>query len=221
LTSLRGFSQILLELAEDDRLDAARSRRALRGIDLQTDRFARLIDHLFELPSIESGELVLEPSLTDIACICEEVVEAARHHTLSHTFVLEAPGEVWADVDGARIRQVLTDLTDNAIRFSPRGGTITVSASTPDSETVRLAVRDTGLGVPVEQRAHLFERLGQGHAESYRSGLGLGLYISRHIVELHGGQIEAWFPDEGGSLFIVTLPRGAERPESAGASSRA
>jgi signal transduction histidine kinase len=73
---------------------------------------------------------------------------------------------------------------------------------------VRLAVRDPGLGIPLTQRTHIFERFYQAHASSHRSGLGL--YISRQIVALHGGRLEAEFPPEGGSLFVVSLPTGLD-----------
>jgi len=75
---------------------------------------------------------------------------------------------------------------------------------------VRLAVRDQGLGIPLAQRTHIFDRFYQAHASSHRSGLGLGLYISRQIVDLHGGRLEAEFPPEGGSLFVVSLPIGLD-----------
>jgi signal transduction histidine kinase len=98
-------------------------------------------------------------------------------------------------VDPLRLEQVLTNLLSNAIKCAA-------------GATVRLAVRDRGLGIPEEHRAHLFDRFYQAHADHYRSGLGLGLYISREIVELHGGPLEAEFPADGGSRFIVTLPTG-------------
>jgi signal transduction histidine kinase len=72
-------------------------------------------------------------------------------------------------------------------------------------------LRDQGIGIPPEQRAHIFDRFYQAHASSHRSGLGLGLYISQQIVALHGGHLTAEFPPEGGSLFLIRLPTGAER----------
>ena len=112
-------------------------------------------------------------------------------------------------VDPLRLEQVLSNLVGNAIKYSPDGGPIALTlAVDPGGATVRLAVRDWGLGIPEERRAHIFDRFYQAHADHHRSGLGLGLYISREIVALHGGRLEAEFPADGGARFIVTLPTG-------------
>jgi signal transduction histidine kinase len=117
-----------------------------------------------------------------------------------------APESCPARVDPMRFEQVVTNLVDNAVKYSPEGGSIEITLSTPDSSTIQLAVRDWGLGIPVERRDNLFDRFYQAHGEGHFGGLGLGLYVSRQIVELHGGSIEADFPANGGSRFIVTLP---------------
>jgi signal transduction histidine kinase len=119
-------------------------------------------------------------------------------------------------VDPLRLEQVLSNLVGNAIRYSPQGGPIALTlAVDPGGATVRLAVRDRGLGIPAERRAHIFDRFYRAHADHHRSGLGLGLYISHEIVALHGGRLEAEFPADGGSRFIVTLP--TQREAAAGA----
>ena len=108
------------------------------------------------------------------------------------------------------MEQVVTNLIDNAIKYSPEGGQIEVSLVTPDDHTVRLSVRDHGVGVPPQHRAQIFDRFYQAHAGgplTSMAGMGLGLYISRQIVEMHDGRIEAEFPDDGGTRFVVTLPR--------------
>jgi signal transduction histidine kinase len=110
------------------------------------------------------------------------------------------------NVDPVRIEQVITNLVGNAIKYSPDGGTIEVLLERVGSDAVRLSVRDHGVGVPPERRARLFERLYQAHGDGYLSGLGLGLFISKQIVDLHGGSIEAQFPLDGGTRMIVTLP---------------
>ena len=101
---------------------------------------------------------------------------------------------------------MLINLIDNAIKYSPDGGPVTVEVSTPDPAAVQISVTDRGMGIPIEHRAHIFVRFYQAHSRSYLGGMGLGLYISREIVELHGGQIRAEFPEAGGTRFIVTLP---------------
>ena len=207
LTSLRGWSQLLLLLAEQDRLDSERSRDALQSIAAQTERFAQLIDRLADLSLIETGRLVLDPVCTDLSNLCANVVASAQATTTTHALSLCAPSHVWSRIDVRYSRQVLRQLLENAIKFSPDGGPIAVQVTEPDTNTVVVAVRDHGLGVPVERRTSFFNRLGQAHAESYRSGLGLGLYLCQQIVVLHGGRLEAEFPEDGGSLFKVLLPR--------------
>lgn len=114
--------------------------------------------------------------------------------------------------------QVVSNLLDNAIKFSPAGTRIDVDLSLPTPETVRLTVRDYGPGVAPERRARLFSRFYQAQTGRPFAGLGLGLYYSRQIAEAHGGQVEAQFPPDGGTRLIVTLPRAAEftRPEDEG-----
>ena len=101
---------------------------------------------------------------------------------------------------------MLTNLLDNAIKYSPAGGRVDLTVAQADEYTVRVAVRDHGLGIPPASRDHIFEHSYQAHAQSHQSGLGLGLYISRQIVELHGGRIAAEFPNDGGTRLVVDLP---------------
>jgi signal transduction histidine kinase len=123
--------------------------------------------------------------------------------------LLHSPAAVRIYADPLRIEQVLTNLLDNAIKFSPQGGPVDVEVGSPDPGTARLAVRDRGIGIPPEHRGQLFERFYQAEAAgTYAAGMGLGLYISRQIVELHGGCITAEFPHDGGTRFVVTLPTG-------------
>jgi signal transduction histidine kinase len=105
---------------------------------------------------------------------------------------------------------VLTNLLDNAIKYSPDGGPIEVALDQCASGSHELSVRDHGIGIPPEKRARIFDRFYQAHADGYRSGMGLGLYISRQIVQLHGGELLAEFPPDGGSRFIVRLPEQTE-----------
>jgi signal transduction histidine kinase len=111
-----------------------------------------------------------------------------------------------ATVDALRIEQVVRNLIDNAVKFSPNGGPIEVTVVAAD-DRVRISVRDHGVGVPPEDRPRLFQRYQHAHGEDRSGGLGLGLFVSREIVERHGGTIEAEHPSDGGTRMIVTLPR--------------
>ena len=132
------------------------------------------------------------------------------------------PGPVLAVVDPLRLEQVLTNLVDNAIKYSPRGGPIEVELSTPDPDTLHLAVRDHGVGIPPESRPRIFDRFYQvDPVLQHSSGMGLGLYISQQIVALHGGRIEVEAPPDGGTRVIVRLPVDSSGPSlAAGGGSR-
>jgi signal transduction histidine kinase len=109
-----------------------------------------------------------------------------------------------------RLEQVLANLLDNAIKHSPQGEPIVVTLSQPLPGTLELAVSDRGIGIPIEARDRIFELFFQARPEDATQGLGLGLYVSRQVVELHAGEIRADFPADGGTRFVVTLPTGIE-----------
>jgi signal transduction histidine kinase len=186
---------------EPDRL-----RQALLAVNQQSEKTSRLVAHLLETSRLEAGRLALDLQVENLTRLVTGVVEQARAWTNRHELVLSAPPEVLASIDALRMEQVVSNLLNNAIKFSPKGGRIDVEVSAPDDASVRLAVRDRGLGIPPEHRAQIFDRFHQAHARDHRSGLGLGLYVSRAIVELHGGSIWAEFPPDGGTRFVVTLP---------------
>ncbi len=207
LTSLKGYAELTMKRIEREGLqDPQQIQRALQVIDRQVDRLSTLVAQLLDISRFESGELTLDRRVTDLVPLARGVLERMRAATSRHTLSLHAPPSLPAFVDSMRLEQVIYNLIDNAIRYSPEGGPVEVELSTPDPRTVRLAVRDYGIGVPPEQREHLFTRFFQASRRP-AGGLGLGLYVSRRIVEQHGGEIRAEFPENGGSRFVVTLPR--------------
>ncbi|HEV7663640.1 MAG TPA: GAF domain-containing sensor histidine kinase, partial [Chloroflexota bacterium] len=212
MTSLRGYAQLLgREFEKDEVTNPDRVRRAANTIQVQADKLARLIAQLLDISRLQSGKLAIEPRRADLSALIRDVVESARNQLKQHTLIARLPHELPMSIDPLRMEQVLTNLIDNAIKYSPEGGQIDVSA-TADERVMRLTVRDHGVGVPTEHRPFIFDRFYQAHAGgplTSMAGMGLGLYISRQIVELHGGQIEAEFPETGGTRFIVTLPLGA------------
>jgi PAS domain S-box-containing protein len=208
ITSLVGFAQLLSHrMAKTGEVDLPDLRRNLSTIDEQSARLARLVNNLFDVARIDTGELSIKPRPVDLAREVSATVASMRARANNHSITISGPEELAAQVDPQLFERLLTNLLDNAIRFSPEGGEIEVNISCPSPDEVRLAVRDHGLGIPPEKRAYLFDRFQQAHAESYTSGLGVGLYLSRQITHLHGGRIEAEFPGDGGTRFLVTLPR--------------
>jgi signal transduction histidine kinase len=210
VTSLCGFAQVLLHVTQGEtRIDAPQVRRALHHIDAQSMKLDSLITQLLDLSRIEAGKLSLDTQVVDLSTVVTDVVAAAQARTSAHRLVVDAPAPIVACLDPLRIEQVLVNLVNNAIKYSPDGGAIDVGV-TQHGEVAQVAVRDHGLGIPPEYREHIFDLFYQAHARSHRSGMGLGLYISRHIVDLHGGFITADFPADGGTRFVVTLPVGCD-----------
>jgi two-component system, OmpR family, sensor kinase len=188
-------------------LDGEDLRRRLDQLDQETAKLSRLVVQLLDVSRIERGRLPLERTKTDLTALTRGVVELLRVPELGHDIVLDAPEHLEAEVDPLRIEQVLTNLLDNAAKYSLPGGPIRVELSDGDPRIARFTIRDWGVGVPTERRAGIFGRFFRAHLNAHIDGLGIGLYVTRQIVELHGGTIEAHFPEDGGSEFIVTLPR--------------
>lgn len=213
ITGMRGFAQLLTrQLSKSETLDPVRVNRALANINEQSEKLVRLVSQLLDISRIEAGRLALETKLTNLKILSEEVIAQAQTRLSSdkHKFVLHSPPSVDALVDPVRFEQVLVNLVDNAIKYSPAGGLIELEISQPEPGCVVLSVTDQGIGIPPENRDRIFERFYQAHERAYLSGMGLGLYITRQIVELHNGQIEAHFPEGGGTRFVIRLPTQSE-----------
>jgi signal transduction histidine kinase len=195
----------------EGRLDAPQVHSALQHIDKQTGKLAALIGQLLDVSRIDAGRLSIEKEVVNITSVVEGVVSIAQAQTDRHALVMDAPESLPAYVDPLRIEQAPVNLVTNAIKFSPDGGRIEIAVGL-DAGTVQVAVRDHGLGIPPEHRAHIFDRFYQAHAHSHRSGMGLGLHISRQIIDRHGGSIMAEFPADGGTRVIIRLPAATVDP---------
>lgn len=190
--------------------------RGLEAIISSADAQARLVDDLLDSSRAAAGKLQLELSETDLAQILRSVIEQNDPAASAKSLRIEA--DLSADVgsviaDALRIRQVAWNLLANAVKFTPDGGQITVSLARID-EDVRIAVADTGVGITAEFLPHIFDRFRQYEAAITRKqgGLGLGLAISKQLVEMHGGTIRAQSAGTGkGTTFTVTLPMPAAR----------
>ena len=207
VTSVQGLSEWLLRSAERGReIEPARQLHALRMIHRQARNLTHLITRLLDTTRLEAGPLHLELDVADLVPLVRQVVDQAHAQTDRHELILTAPESLPATVDAFRIEQVLTNLVTNAIKYSPEGGLITIDLDEPRPGVVRIAVRDHGIGIPPEEHERVFERFYQAHQASHRSGLGLGLYLSRAIVERHGGRLWVETPDGGGSCFVAEMP---------------
>jgi excisionase family DNA binding protein len=205
LTALSGQAQLALRRIGREGPEPKRFEHSLRTIATQADKLARLVNELLDISRLESGKLQLNRQPTDLAALVEEAVCMARELSDHHVITFDPQVAVTAEVDQLRLEQVINNLLDNALKYSPQGGHIEVTLTEPRPGEVELSVRDHGLGIRPEKRPQIFERYYQAHGDGFRSGMGLGLYITREIVELHGGAIQAEFPEDGGSRFIVRL----------------
>jgi two-component system CheB/CheR fusion protein len=186
-------------------------RRASAAIERAVGNQARLIDDLLDISRIVSGKLMLDLQAVDLASVVQSAVDVAQASAAAKGVALAFT--IQGDLrpvhgDAARLQQVATNLLNNSIKFTPKGGKITVDLQAIDG-TAHLTVRDTGMGLRAELLPHLFDRFVQAESSMTRihGGLGLGLAIVRHIVNVHGGQVRAESPGEGrGATFTVTLP---------------
>ena len=183
------------------------------GIDVileQARRIDRLVADLQELVKLESGKLELDRSIVELQELALQAADRARLQATGHEILVSSPEQPlagWWDRD--RLGQVLDNLIGNAIKYTPEGGCVTVQLEQLDGEA-RLSVIDQGPGIPAESMPHLFDRFYRVEKKNSSPGLGLGLYISRMLVEAHGGRIWAETEAGNGSTFTVTLPQHRE-----------
>ncbi len=207
LTSLSATSQILLRKVQRGAIEAPSWLvNGLGAIDQQVDRLSRLTGRLLDVSRLDHDKLTIERTPTDLSELAERLVAAFTARTSRHTFALSAEPGLVADVDPDGMERVLSNLLDNALKYSPEGGQIDVEVRRDDEKRFRISVRDHGIGIPPEKRDAIFERFYQAHSADYRSGLGLGLYITQQIVALHDGDIYLESPDDGGARFVVLAP---------------
>ncbi|HEV7663829.1 MAG TPA: ATP-binding protein [Chloroflexota bacterium] len=194
-------------LARDGELDANRIAQAFKTMDAQAEKLSRLVSQLLDVTRLEAGKLDLDLRVTDLVRLVAQAASTHRALSERHSIVFEATASLDWVVDALRVDQLVSNLLDNAIKYSPDGGTIEVVLTQPTPTNVMLSIRDHGLGIPESKRSHIFDRFYQAHGTTYRSGMGLGLYVCRHIVELHGGAISAEFPADGGTRIVVELKK--------------
>ena len=211
LTSAKAAAQLLGRLfRQGGSLDAPQTR-ALETVEQQIDRLARLVTQLLETVRIEADRMTLTPAVTDLVALSREVADQVTA-TTGRGFAIAGPDAVHAEVDPLRMEQVIRNLADNAVKFSAPESVVEIAVSQPAPEIAAITVRDHGIGVAPAERSRLFERFYQAKSKA-RSGMGLGLYITRQIVERHGGTIFAEFPPDGGTRFVISLPIKAEVEE--------
>lgn len=206
LAAMLGWVRLLASRRLDER-DTARALEVVdRNIRLQT----QLVEDLLDVSRIVSGKLRIEAGPVEVRVVVGTAVDAVAAAAAAKRIRLDvACGDVgWLIGDAARLGQVMSNLLSNAVKFTPVGGQVFLHAERQDGR-IRIAVRDTGQGIDAMLLPHIFDRFRQGEGASQRShtGLGLGLAIVRHVVDLHGGMVTASSEGIGsGATFTVDLP---------------
>ena len=180
----------------------------MSAIEDATRILRRLTDDLVDTVGMESGQLSVNRTSTDLVTLAQDAVRVAQETAGTHQLVLLGPTRLDGEWDRDRVRQLLRNLISNAIKYSPSGGEIrVVLASGADQALIEIA--DQGLGIPPERMQRLFQPYSRLHREQQIEGLGLGLYLCKVIAEAHGGRIWAESEPGVGSTFHVVLPLAA------------
>jgi signal transduction histidine kinase len=186
--------------------DEAGRERACRVLERQTALLSRLVDDLLEANVRRLAVMALRKQPLDLCSLVEETTEAVRlqaSQKLQHMDTVLPPSPVWIEADPVRLQQVLSNLLVNAVTYTDSGGRVCVNLTCGGGEAV-LSIRDTGRGIAPDFLPRVFDTFAKGDDSS---GQGLGLAVSRRLVELHGGTIRASSPGPGaGSEFIVSIP---------------
>jgi signal transduction histidine kinase len=211
LRSPLGAIRMALEVLREAHDDASRREHVEDVLDRQTLHMGRLIEGVLDLARIGFGKVPLGKERVDLARLVSAALETVRHSFEERGHELELilpPGPVILEADPTRLEEVLTNLLDNAAKYTAPFGRIGLTA-VPEGDDIVFRVRDSGIGIAPEMLPHVFELFWQSsRAADHPGGLGIGLAMVRQIVELHGGSISAFSAGPGqGSEFVVRLPR--------------
>jgi signal transduction histidine kinase len=214
LASLLGYARLLLSRAVQGRPFSEREQRGLHSIVDQGERINRMLNVLLDLSRIETGRFKIERAPVDVQQVVERVIEELRPTLTMHSIVYTGAGELLIVTgDDLRLEQVLHNLLNNAIKYSPDGGTIEVEVRR-HGPSVCIAVRDPGVGIPPEAVSRIFGRFYRAETAGSPTigGLGIGLYVVKEIIAHHGGTIDVASVQGQGSTFTICLPLAVQPP---------
>lgn len=204
---IKGYADTLLR--PDAQWDQQTVQESLQVIVEETERLGKLIDDLLDASRLQAGALSLEKDQVALDALAQRVAERFRTQTEIHHIVTRFPaGFPTVEGDAGRLEQALNNLVANAIKYSPNGGKIEIAGRALPNEVI-ITVSDQGVGIPPHEQPYVFERFFRGERERRQStpGAGLGLYLTKAIVEAHGGRIWVESKPNEGSAFSFALPR--------------
>jgi signal transduction histidine kinase len=201
-----GLHLLKKRAASSDQADAIREQ-----MERQLFHLSRLVEDLLDISRISEGKISLRKERIELNTVLRSAIEASQLNldAAQHSFTVDLPSEpVWIDADHTRIAQVVANLLNNAAKYTPAGGAVSLTASCADG-SVEIRVSDNGIGIPVDMQSRIFQIFTQveDHRKQAAGGLGIGLALVRQIIALHHGSIEVKSDGEGkGSMFCVRLP---------------
>lgn len=203
MTRLRGIAEMALQSNPDQK----HYREALADCLEESDRVLTLLNTLMDVSEAETGTMKLDPVAVNISELIEEIVELYEYVAEEKGIAISVngPNDIWITADRNRMRQVLANLLDNAIKYTPNGGSVAIDAHKEQKQT-EILIRDTGVGIPPEEIPKIWTRLHRGDKSRSQRGLGLGLSLVKAVVEAHKGQVEVQSIVGAGSVFVVNLP---------------
>jgi PAS domain S-box-containing protein len=206
VTAIKGYAQLALMRLKAS-ADSGPLQRALRTIEEQAERIAHLVNELVDASRIQHGQLELRLAWFDLAALVRRTVEQAQQQAPERRLTLDAPAALALVGDELRIEQVLQNLLDNALKYSPAGSPIQIIVAA-DARQARVVVVDHGIGISRDKQAHVFDAWFQAHGDTVGDfgGMGLGLNICKEVVERHGGQIWVESTQNQGSRFGFSMP---------------
>jgi signal transduction histidine kinase len=208
MTRLRGIAETALGSG-----DPALLREALADCLEESDRVIEMLNTLMDISEAETGTMALRREPTDLNDLIRQSVELYEDLADERGVELRTnvPSELLVDVDRNRMRQVLANLIDNAVKYTPAGGVVEIAAHRDNDDAVA-TVSDTGVGIPAEELPRIWDRLYRGDKSRSTRGLGLGLSLVKAIVAAHGGRVDVRSRSGAGSTFELRLPAEVPRP---------
>jgi signal transduction histidine kinase len=204
LTRLRGVAEIALQ----PNAEPAAAREALADCLEESERVLSMLNTLMDITEAEAGMMKLQREPTDLCQLAREVVELYQYVAEEKQVAIrpDLPGPCEAAVDRTRMRQVFANLLDNAVKYTPAGGAVTISLRNGSNRAVAV-FRDTGIGIPAEEQDKIWLRLYRGDKSRSQRGLGLGLSLVKAVVEAHGGEVTVASQVNQGAEFTISLPK--------------